>query len=232
VKWTSWWFSSSAVAGIIMATKVSAIEIDMTELEDALRQAAETLDKKHYVVLKAVVDAYDTIADLVENKSITIARLRKLLFGSPTEKTKTVLGNDQDSPSARVATVSTSDVETIEKTPSKGHGRNGADAYTGAEKIVVRLVGQSPIQAAIYELQKLRCNLCSEIFTAQAPAGIGTEKYDATSGSMVALLKYGTGMPFNRMEGLQANLGIPLPASTQWDIVRRRPNRSSRRSRS
>ncbi len=36
---------------------------------------------------------------------------------------------------------------------------------------------------------------------------------------MVALLKYGTGMPFNRMEGLQANLGIPLPTSTQWDIV-------------
>ena len=36
---------------------------------------------------------------------------------------------------------------------------------------------------------------------------------------MVALLKYGSGMPFNRMEGLQASLGIPLPASTQWDIV-------------
>ena len=26
-------------------------------------------------------------------------------------------------------------------------------------------------------------------------------------------------MPFNRMQGLQGNLGIPLPASTQWDIV-------------
>ncbi len=91
--------------------------------------------------------------------------------------------------------------------------------------MLVRLVGQSPIQAAIYELQKLRCNLCSEIFTVQAPAGIGTEKYDATSGSMVALLKYGTGMPFNRMEGLQANLGIPLPASTQWDIVEAKAER-------
>ena len=37
---------------------------------------------------------------------------------------------------------------------------------------------------------------------------------------MIALLKYGSGMPFNRFEGLQGNLGIPLPASTQWDIVR------------
>jgi len=26
-------------------------------------------------------------------------------------------------------------------------------------------------------------------------------------------------MPFHRLEGLQANLGIPLPSSTQWDVV-------------
>ena len=26
-------------------------------------------------------------------------------------------------------------------------------------------------------------------------------------------------MPFNRLEGLQKTFGIPLPASTQWDIV-------------
>jgi transposase len=237
-----------------MATKVSAIEIDMTALEDALRKAEETLDEKHYVVLKAVVDAYDTITDLVENKNTTIARLRKLLFGSPTEKTKTVLGNNQDSPSAQAAIASTSDVETIEKTPAKGHGRNGADTYAGANKVVVRhetlqpgdpcpkceqgtvyetgrpgvlvrLVGQAPVAATVYELQKLRCNLCSEVFTAQAPAGMGAEKYDATSGSMIALLKYGSGTPFNRLEGLQANLGIPLPASTQWDIVEAKAER-------
>ena len=36
---------------------------------------------------------------------------------------------------------------------------------------------------------------------------------------MIALLKYGAGMPFNRIEKLQASLGIPLPASTQWEIV-------------
>lgn len=36
---------------------------------------------------------------------------------------------------------------------------------------------------------------------------------------MIALLKYGTGMPFHRLERLQADLQIPLPASTQWEIV-------------
>jgi hypothetical protein len=33
------------------------------------------------------------------------------------------------------------------------------------------------------------------------------------------LLKYGSGMPFYRLEKLEQALGIPLPASTQWEIV-------------
>ena len=47
----------------------------------------------------------------------------------------------------------------------------------------------------------------------------GDRKYDATAGSMIGLLKYGSGLPFNRLDGLQGDLGVPLPASTQWDIV-------------
>ena len=35
----------------------------------------------------------------------------------------------------------------------------------------------------------------------------------------MALLKYGTGQPFYRQDKLQKSLGIPLPASTQWEIV-------------
>ena len=85
---------------------------------------------------------------------------------------------------------------------------------------LVRIVGAAPLQATMYELEKLRCNLCGEVFTAQAPEGIGQEKYDATSGAMVALLKYGSGLPFHRLERLQRSVGIPLPVSTQWDIVR------------
>jgi hypothetical protein len=65
----------------------------------------------------------------------------------------------------------------------------------------------------------LRCNLCGKTFTAEAPAEVGPEKYDATARSMVALLKYGTGMPFNRLDKLQEHLEVPLPASTQWEMV-------------
>ena len=127
--------------------------------------------------------------------------------------------------------------------------RNSADAYEGAERIqvsheslktgdscpgcqkgkvyvqktpakLVRIRGQAPIAATVYELEKLRCNLCGEVFQAKAPAGIGKEKYDPTSASMIGLLKYGSGLPFNRLERLEGNLKIPLPASTQWGLVK------------
>ena len=97
---------------------------------------------------------------------------------------------------------------------------------TNRPGVLVRLTGQPPVGALVYYLQKLRCNLCGTLFTADPPEGVGTEKYDATVGSMIALLKYGTGVPFNREEQLQKNLGIPLPASTQWEIVEAQAERS------
>jgi hypothetical protein len=83
----------------------------------------------------------------------------------------------------------------------------------------VRITGQAPLGGKVYQMQRLRCNLCGEIFKASPPEGIGDEKYDAASGAMIALLKYGSGMPFNRIEQLQASLGVPLSTSTQWEIV-------------
>ncbi|MEW6252820.1 MAG: IS66 family transposase [Planctomycetota bacterium] len=65
----------------------------------------------------------------------------------------------------------------------------------------------------------MRCSLCGKVFTAEPPAGVGAEKYYATAASLIALLKYGSGVPFNRLEELQAGLGLPLPAATQWDLV-------------
>lgn len=132
--------------------------------------------------------------------------------------------------------------------PAKGHGRNGADAFSGAQKIdikhqnlkhgdrcpdcgqgnvygqkepkvLVRVVGQAPLAATVYSLERLRCGACGQVFTAQEPEGVGPERYDETATAMVAQLKYGSGVPFNRLEQLEAHLGIPLPATTQWEMV-------------
>jgi transposase len=132
--------------------------------------------------------------------------------------------------------------------PRPGHGRNGAAEFTGAHrvevphqqlhhgdrrpecgkgnvygqkepKVLVRVVGQAPLAATVYSLERLRCNGCGQMFTAQEPEGVGPEKYDETAGAMIAQLKYGSGTPFYRLEQLEKQLGIPLPAATQWEIV-------------
>ena len=38
----------------------------------------------------------------------------------------------------------------------------------------------------------------------------------------MALLRYGAGMPLNRLAHLQSNMQTPVPASTQWELVRDR----------
>lgn len=83
----------------------------------------------------------------------------------------------------------------------------------------VRVRAMAPLQATVYECARLRCGLCGEVYTAAAPEGVGRGKYDATASSMVGLLRYGTGLAFNRIEKLQEGFGIPLPVATQWDLV-------------
>ncbi len=86
-------------------------------------------------------------------------------------------------------------------------------------KALVRIAGQAPLAATVYEPERLRCNACGQVFTAQEPEGVGPEKYDETAAAMIAQLKYGSGTPFYRLERLEDQLGIPLPAATQWEIV-------------
>jgi len=83
----------------------------------------------------------------------------------------------------------------------------------------VHITGQAPLAATVYERSRLRCNLCGEIYTPKLPEQVGEQKHDESAAAMLALLKYGCGLPLNRIEKLQANLGHPLPASTQWDIL-------------
>ncbi|MBN2291979.1 MAG: transposase [Pirellulales bacterium] len=246
---------------MMMPKEPTIIELNMSELEELLRRVeAKQLEDGDHDKLKTLAESYVHLLGLLKDKNVSMRRLRKMLFGLTTEKTSAILGGEIDSSVSSEAdkkALPEDDGEaddshkTSEKpaeNKSKGHGRNGVEAYTGAEKIqvphdslqpgddcpkcgrgtlyetnrpgtLVRLTGHAPVQATVYQLQKLRCGLCGKVFKAQLPESAGERKYDSTAGSMIALLKYGSGMPFNRFAGLQGNLGVPLPASTQWEVV-------------
>jgi len=217
------------------------IDLKLDELPGLLERTKEVLSPQDHATLKAMTETLTFVARELLSKSTTIERLRYLLFESKTEKTSSVLGDRAGAGDA--------EKKRGAKEKQPGHGRNGAAAYTGAEKVkvahpslhdgdccpgcekgrvyplrepatLVRITGVAPLGATVYERDRWRCNLCGEVFTAPSPEGVGEEKYDEKATSMVGLLKYGTGLPFNRIEKLQAGMGIPLPATTQWELVR------------
>ncbi len=227
--------------------KPQRIEITVQEVEALIeRVKQESLLKQDYPIVAAVLINYFALDHGAKENAHTILRLVKMVFGPRTEKAKEVLKNLSPKEPSPNPAITAEGKPPREK--SKGHGRNGASSYQGAERlyiphpcyksgdpcplcptgklyrfcepaVVIRITGRAPLGAIGYELEKLRCNLCGKVFTAPIPEETGDDKYDETAGSMVALLKYGTGLPFNRMEKLQESLGVPLPASTQWEIV-------------
>ena len=94
-------------------------------------------------------------------------------------------------------------------------GRHG---YTQPAQLV-RVTGLAPLHATVYELERLRCGDCRAVFTGTEPEDVGPEKNDEIAGTMMAELKYGAGMPLNRLKHLEQRLGVPLPAATQWEMV-------------
>ena len=229
--------------------KIDVVDVSREQIDDALAQAKVALPAEAVEVLEKVICAYSNVLGALADKNTTIGRLRRILFGSSSEKLAKVLATQRQDAATTGAQAAGGKIKPPGR-PPPGHGRNGQNAYPGAKtqcvshhklkpgdlcpacgkgkvyeqserpKVLVRVTGQPPLAAAIYLLQKLRCNLCAKVFTARPPAGVGGEKYDASASSIIGLLKYGGGFPWNRLDKLQSSVGIPLPAATQWDIVR------------
>jgi transposase len=206
------------------------VDVNLDELDrvlDGARQAP--LSEADYEKLKDALHALAAMLVRPRNTEKTSAVLEKPEGSEGPEAD----GGTQPDPSA---------------SPPTGHGRNGAEAFGGARKVaiahptlthgdrcpecgkgnvygqkepkvLVRIVGQAPLAATAYSLERLRCGACGQVFTAPEPEGVGPEKYDETAAAMIAQLKYGSGVPFYRLEQLEGQLGIPLPAATQWEIV-------------
>lgn len=208
------------------------------EQQDAfLARIAPQVSPEDYQIIEAMTRGVPQLLELIGQDPMTLRKLRLMIFGPKTEKTSQVC------PSAEPAVLEKP------KDKRRGHGRNKAKNYTGARwvsirhpnlkagdpcpqcpkgkvraqktpAIVLRISGSPPISAAGYEMERLRCDTCGMVFTAPVPAEAGTQKYDPSVGATVALLRYGSGMPHYRLAKLQESLGVPMPASTQWEVMK------------
>ena len=225
-----------------MASHPKQIDLSPEQADTLIeRIRSRALDDKDCEILIAIIQTVLILYQALSQKSHSIQRLLRRIFGVKTESAKNVLKDSSDKPPQQ-------EKPQVSPDTKKGHGRNGAQCYKEAQrisvahqslknadpcllcpkgrvykmaspKVLIRMSGNAPVDGRIYELERFRCNLCGAVFTAEPPQGVGEDKYDEEAGSIICLLKYGAGFPFYRLENLQKSLGIPLPASTQWDIA-------------
>ncbi len=66
------------------------IEVSREELESVSARVRETLGEPDYEKLKAAIETLAYLTDFVQDREISLQRLRKILFGTSTEKTREV----------------------------------------------------------------------------------------------------------------------------------------------
>jgi len=223
------------------STAPEIITLSPAQLEELLAKLAALLPAELYQMVEKLLQTLQWLMGLIQAKEASVGRLQRLLFGVKTEKTSQLFPQPSVGSQAMAK-------EAGPATKGKGHGRTAATDYTGAKLVcvshpqlragepcpdckkgklsrlkrpaqLVRIAAQALFAATRFELEKLRCNLCGRVFTAPAPPEAGLDKYDPGVGPMLGYLRFGGGLPHYRLERMQSDLGVRLPASTQWELM-------------
>ncbi len=216
------------------------VALSPTQLEELLVKLAGLLPAETYQLVQTLLRTLQWVMGVLEAKNTTLGRLRRMIFGAQTEKSRNLLAQSD----AAAASAKTPDP----KPKAKGHGRKAAQDYPGAKRLpvphpklrlgdlcpkclkgklyllktparIVRIAAQPMFSATIFELERLRCALCGALFTAAPPPEAGQSKYDPSCGVMLNLQRFGVGQPMCRTDKWQHYLGVPLAASTQWELM-------------
>jgi hypothetical protein len=116
------------------------VDLKIEELEEILERAeTSVLTAEDRGKLQASVETLAWLIRELEKKNASLTRLRQLFGLVTSEKTREVLGKPEGDPAKDAAANDTPGDPPKEKPKRKpkGHGRNGADAYHGAEKVGV-----------------------------------------------------------------------------------------------
>lgn len=218
-------------------------KVSQQQMDDFLAAIlASNLSEENAEFAKMLIHGNAWLVRQLELGQLSIAKLRKLFQIQGSEKAANRKPkNDPASSDNKSSNSSEED--------TKGHGRNSADAYQGADIVevdhpelnpgdtcpaeacggrlyemsepgtFVQVTGAPLASATRYNMQKLRCAICEIIYTATLPEGVSDKKYDASFIAMLMINKYFMSVPLYRQDRLQNYLGIPLPASTQWDLM-------------
>lgn len=88
--------------------------------------------------------------------------------------------------------------------------------------VIVQINGQPMAKVTKHFVEKYRCNLCGYSLKAEVPSELkGKQKvYTPEFKAHLALHKFYLAVPYHRMDCYQKMMNLPLPDSTQWDIIK------------
>ena len=132
-------------AGVLMGKrKIEYVDMSENEIEKLLTEVKNACDEQTYSAIENLIGSYIHLTELVGQKSTSIARLRRMLFGDKTEKNSNILKNfkeamaedslqSEDNTSTNSPDNSVTDKSKKEKNkPKKGHGKKAWDCYEDA----------------------------------------------------------------------------------------------------
>jgi transposase len=251
-----------------------AISLDIAQVEALLARIAPLITRADHECLTSLVGTLIEVTRLARQRGATIARMRRMLGQTSSEKTVDVVGaKGAAAPTSDGRPTASGQDEPVTDAPPrgepkdkpandtdgaasgahdkprrKGHGRIPGSAYASESIAVphptlrtghrcpgcahgtlyampqpascVRVFGQAPLVALRWDCACLRCTGCGHVFTAPPPEQARGPKYSESAAGMMVVLRYGMGIPLHRLEIMQRFLGVPVPASTQWEVAR------------
>ncbi len=101
-------------------------------------------------------------------------------------------------------------------------GCHAGKVYKYVPGQLLRISGHSPYSATRHISERLRCNGCQQIFSAELPAevladGSPDQHYGYSARTIMAIRRCFAGDPYFRQQSMQALLGEPITASTIFD---------------
>lgn len=215
--------------------------IKLKELEDLQSQVkTRQLSEEQWLIVDKVFILLIIVIGILQKNKPSIKQIKKYLIVDETEQTddKNEIGNEGEIVEVK---------EPKPRKAVKGHGRHKAEDYKKAKEVkckheelkegskcpdqyckgqlqkykreakFTQFEGQPLVGATNYRQEVLRCGDCQRTFTAPLPEGVKSQKYTPTADAAIALAKYGSGLPWNRLSQLQKSFGIPLSASVMWE---------------
>jgi transposase len=215
--------------------KKDILEVSAEEIAD-IRRTVEDSDfpDRYKSILLTLIGEIITIKQTKRERQAQLERIRRMLDQKSEKRPGS--GDTEHQPEASPSAKAV-----------KNHGRHGVDDYRAARTVshphrklqagqvcpdcghgtlqesrphrFIRLIGNAPIEAEVHEAAQLRCSGCGKIHHAELPPEIGEAKADPSANAIVATFRYGLGVPHFRLATIQRILGVPLPPSTQYEMV-------------